>query len=142
MSGHQGPSLTLLQRAFPGFRLDARLRLRGTVRLLMDYDGVLGPNRPESDATLHPLTLSRCDAVELNEQEWKLIRFGQSGEQTVLASGQKVGQASRLSGGRLAFDSSDVRSTSLRGRARTLPYSQRQSRLQWNASPAVRRAYP
>ena len=111
MSGHQGPSLTLLQRAFASFRLEARLRLRGTVRLLMDYDGVLGPNRPESDATLHPLTLSRCDAVELNEQEWKLIRFGQSGEQTVLASGQKVGQASRLSGGRLAFDSSDLRST-------------------------------
>jgi hypothetical protein len=87
MSGHQGPSLTLLQRAFTGFRLDARLRLRGTVRLLVDYDGVLGPNRPESDATLHPLALTSCNVVELNELEWKVIRFGQSGEQTVLASG-------------------------------------------------------
>jgi hypothetical protein len=46
MSGHQGPSLTLLQRAFAGFRLDARLRLRGTVRLLLDYDGVLGAQSP------------------------------------------------------------------------------------------------
>jgi hypothetical protein len=112
MSGHQGPSLTLLHRAFAAFRLDARLRLRGTVRLLLDYDGVLGPNRPESDATLHPLALTRCDAVELNEHEWKVIRFAQSGEQTVLASGQRVGQASRLPGGRLALDSSDVRGTS------------------------------
>ena len=91
MSGHQGPSLTLLQRAFAGFRLDARLRLRGTVRLLVDYDGVLGPNLPESDATLHPLALSRCDAVELNERQWKVIRFGQAGEQTVLASGTRPG---------------------------------------------------
>jgi hypothetical protein len=91
MSGHQGPSLTLLQRAFTGFRLDARLRLRGTVRLLVDYDGVLGPNRPESDATLHPLALTRCDAVELNEHEWKVIRFAQSGEQTVLASSTRPG---------------------------------------------------
>jgi hypothetical protein len=91
MSGHQGPSLTLLQRAFAGYRLDARLRVRGTVRLLVDYDGVLGPNRPESDSTLHPLALSRCDAVELKDHEWKVIRFGQSGEQTVLASGTRAG---------------------------------------------------
>ncbi len=91
MSGHQGPSLTLLQRAFAGFRLDARLRMRGTVRLLVDYDGVLGPNLPQSDATLHPLALSRCDAVELNDGQWKVIRFGASGEQTVLASGTRPG---------------------------------------------------
>ena len=96
MSGHQGSSLTLLQRSFAGFRLDARLRMRGTVRLLVDYDGVLGPNCTESDSTLHPLVLSRCDAVELSEHQWKVIRFGQTGEQTVLASGQTVGQASRL----------------------------------------------
>jgi hypothetical protein len=77
MSGHQGPSLTLLQRGFAGFRLEARLRLRGTARLLLDYDGVLGPNLPQSDATLHPLALSRCDAVELSEGHWKVIRFGE-----------------------------------------------------------------
>jgi hypothetical protein len=91
MSGHLGPSLTLLQRAFAGCRLDARLRVCGTVRLLVDYDGGLGPNRPESDATLHPLALSRCNAVELNEHEWKVVRFGQSGEPTVLASGARPG---------------------------------------------------
>jgi hypothetical protein len=93
MSGHQGPSLTLLQRAFAGFRLEARLRLRGTARLLVDYDGVLGPNLPQSDATLHPLALSRCDAVELSEGHWKVLRFG-----------EEVGQASQLSEGRLALD--------------------------------------
>jgi hypothetical protein len=97
MSGHQGPSLTLLQRAFAGFRLEARLHLRGTARLLVDYDGVLGPNAPQSDATLHPLALSRCDAVELSEWHWKVIRFG-----------EEVGQASRLSEGRLALDPSDA----------------------------------
>ena len=48
------------------------------MRLLVDYDGVLGPKRPASDATLHPLALSRCDAVELSEREWKVIRFGQA----------------------------------------------------------------
>jgi hypothetical protein len=95
MSGHQGPSLTLLQRAFAGFRLEARLHLRGTARLLLDYDGVLGPNLPQSDATLHPLVLSRCDALELSEGHWKVMRYG-----------EEVGQASRLSEGRLALDPS------------------------------------
>ncbi len=63
--------------------------MRGTVRLLLDYDGVLGPNRPESDSTLHPLALSRCDAVELSEHQWKVIRFGQASDPTVLASGSR-----------------------------------------------------
>ena len=96
MSGHQGPSLTLLRRAFAGFRLEARLRVRGTMRLLADYEGLLGPNVPQSDATLHPLALSRCDAVELSDGQWKVIRFGASGEQTVVASGQEAGQGTRL----------------------------------------------
>jgi hypothetical protein len=91
MSGHQGPSLTLLQRAFAGFRLDAKLHVRGTVRLLVDYEGALGPNRPDSDATLHSLALSRCDAVELADREWKVICFGEAGEKTVLASGSRPG---------------------------------------------------
>ena len=100
MSGHQGPSLTLLQRAFAGFRLEARLRLRGTARLLVDYDGALGPNLPQSDATLHPLALSRCDAVELSEGHWKVIRFG-----------EEVGQASRLAEGGIALDPSTAGET-------------------------------
>ena len=99
MSGHQGPSLTLLRRAFAGFRLEARLHLRGTVRLLMDYDGALGPNMAQSDATLHPLCLSRCEVVELSESQWKVVQFGPSGQQTVLASGEHAGQGTRPSEG-------------------------------------------
>jgi hypothetical protein len=91
ISGHQGPSLTLLERAFAGFRLHARLRLRGMARLLVDYDGVLGPNLPQSDATLHSLSLSRCDAVELSGRHWKVISFG-----------EKAGQASQLGEGLIA----------------------------------------
>jgi hypothetical protein len=92
MSGHQGASLTLLRRAFAGFRLDASLRLRGTARLLIDYDGVLGPNGPHSDATLHALCLSRCDAVELTGTEWRVVRFGDQGERAVVASGARAGE--------------------------------------------------
>jgi hypothetical protein len=91
MAGHQGPSLTLLERAFPAFRLDARLRVHGSVSLLLDYRGALGPSLPQSDATLHPSALSRCDTVELDEGHWKLVRYSNVGKQTVLASGIRPG---------------------------------------------------
>jgi hypothetical protein len=89
MSGHQGPSLTLLRRAYAGFHLEASLRVHGTIRLLFDYDGALGPNLPQSDATLHPLAQSRCQAVELNEHGWRIIHYAQPGEETVVASGPR-----------------------------------------------------
>jgi hypothetical protein len=96
LSGHQGPSLTLLRRAFAGFRLDATLRLSGTARVLMDYAGALGPNAPQSDATLHPLCLSRCDAVELTDREWRVVRFGDKGERAVIASGARSSEGAAL----------------------------------------------
>ncbi len=46
LSGHQGPSLTLLTRAYDDFAVNAELRLRGTLRLLLDYAAPLGRARP------------------------------------------------------------------------------------------------
>ena len=142
ISGHQGPALTLLQRAFAGFHLDARLRLRGTVRLLLDYEGVLGPNLPQSDATLHPLSLSRCHAVELSEGYWKLIRFGASGEQTVLASGKRVGQASRLPSTHLSLAPTAADKWTKRQAGRLPYFSTARARppSQWTETSTVQRA--
>jgi len=52
--GSSRPEPDVAKMRLRGYRLDARLRVRGTVRLLIDYDGVLGPNEVQSDATLHP----------------------------------------------------------------------------------------
>lgn len=87
LSGHQGPSFTCLRQTFRQFTLDATLHLRGTASVIWDYRGVLGPNLPQSDATLHPLAKTRFQAVQLSPAGWQVIRVDEQGRTTTLASG-------------------------------------------------------
>lgn len=64
------------------------MRVRGAARLFWDYHGVLGPNVPQSDATLHPLMRSRHRAVELTPDGWRIVVVSQPGKETTLASGR------------------------------------------------------
>jgi hypothetical protein len=95
MSGHQGPAITLLRRAYNNFKLDTTFRLSGTLRLLMDYEAPLGPNTPSSDASLHPLMGSRHLALELAPSRWSLFRQDNLGASQSLASGELKEQAKR-----------------------------------------------
>ena len=88
LTGHQGPSLTLLRQAYEDFTLDALIQPRGTVRLLLDYAAPLSPNLPCSDATLHPLMNTRHSALELSLNTWRLVCFASAGGETVLALGR------------------------------------------------------
>ncbi|MCL5096151.1 MAG: hypothetical protein M1608_01180 [Candidatus Omnitrophica bacterium] len=87
LSGHQGPSLTLLRLAYDDFTLDAEIRLRGTLRLLMDYAAPLGPNTPSSDASLHPLMNTRHLALKVDPTQWSLLRQEPAGQSRTIASG-------------------------------------------------------
>lgn len=88
LSGHQGPSFTCLLDTFRQFSLGATLRVRGTALLIWDYRGVLGPNLPQSDATLHPLVRTRFQAVQLSPAGWQVVRVDDQGHTTTLANGQ------------------------------------------------------
>jgi hypothetical protein len=87
LSGHQGPGFTCLDKAYRRFTLDAGLSLRGSALLVWDYRGALGPGLPQSDATLHPLSRTRFDALELSEAGWRVIRVDGQGRAAPLASG-------------------------------------------------------
>ena len=86
LSGHEGASLTCLRPAFKSFNLDATLRVRGTARLFWDFHAAAGPNLT-ADATLHPLTRTRHQAVELSPTTWKVISVDAKGQTATLASG-------------------------------------------------------
>lgn len=86
LSGHQGPSLTLLRRAYGDFQLDAQLELRGQAEILLDYAAPLDPSAPSSDATLHPQMRTRHAALELASDSWRLLQRNAAGETTILAS--------------------------------------------------------
>jgi len=87
LSGHSGPSLAYLKRRGPAQELRLELEQTGTVRLLWDYTAPLGPDRPRSDASLHPLMLTRHAALELTAQGWALYEAGDDGERKPVAEG-------------------------------------------------------
>lgn len=108
LTGHDGPSLTLLRDAYDDFDLELRFRLRGTARLLFDYAAPLMPNVPSSDATLHPIMNTRHTAIEFAPGTWRLLRLDAAGNEAVVASGslstaEKISMQVSRSGGSLAL---------------------------------------
>ena len=91
LTGHQGPSLTLLRRAYGDFELDAELELRGGAGILLDYAAPLDPSAPSSDATLHRLMRTRHAAVELSPGSGRFVRYDGTGAETVIASAPLLG---------------------------------------------------
>jgi hypothetical protein len=88
LSAHQGPSLTLLRRAYHDFTLDAALQLRGRLRLLMDYAAPVGPSGFSADSSLHPLMNTRYLGLEFAAAEWSLLLQDASGQSQTFASGK------------------------------------------------------
>jgi hypothetical protein len=87
LTGHSGPSLTLLRDACDNFTLDTKFRLRGCARLLLDYGAPLNPDAPAADATLHPIMNTRNTAVEFAPGEWKILQAGPTGRDATVATG-------------------------------------------------------
>ena len=86
LTGHTGPSLTLLRRAYNDFQLDAELQLRGKAEILLDYAAPLSPDAPSSDATLHPLMRTRHAALEFSRGSWRLALYDATGRETEIAA--------------------------------------------------------
>ena len=96
LTGNQGPSLTVLRRAYGEFTLDAELRLRGTARVVWGCQAPLGPNQPTSDAVLHPLSLTRHQGLELSPAGWRLVEVDTAGRVTTLSSGPETAGRVRI----------------------------------------------
>ena len=88
LTGHAGPSLTLLRQAYVDFQLEARLVWRGRVELLMDYAAPLEPHTPTSDATLHSVVNTRQTALVLADGAWSVVRRDAAGKEARLEFGR------------------------------------------------------
>jgi hypothetical protein len=80
--------MTLLRRAYGTFHLRCRATVRGTARLLWGWNGVLGPDRHGSDATLHPLARTHCRMLEWRWEGWSVIEVDATGVEHPVASGR------------------------------------------------------
>ncbi len=86
-SAHRGPSLALLKWAGIPKSIEVTLEARGSVRILWGATMPLGPDEPRSDASLHPLTRTRYQALELSVAHWRLVDANEAGEIAVAAEG-------------------------------------------------------
>ncbi len=87
LSGHEGPSCTVLRRAYGAFRLEAEFDLRGETTLAWRYHSRLGPDEPKSNATLHPLTLTGYDGLKLSPAGWQVVSVDSRGNVSVIGLG-------------------------------------------------------
>ncbi|MEI6390062.1 MAG: hypothetical protein WCT12_03060 [Verrucomicrobiota bacterium] len=87
LSGHHEPSLTCVRKCYSEFTLTAEMQASGTARIFWNYQAPLGPNRPTSDSGLHPLSVTRHQAVEFSPAGWRMIEVDAAGQTTVRASG-------------------------------------------------------
>jgi len=88
LNGCAGPSRTLLRRGYGPFHRRCRATVRGTARLLWGWNGVLGPDRHGSDATLHPLARTHCRMLEWRWEGWSVIEVDATGVEHPVASGR------------------------------------------------------
>lgn len=87
MSGHKGPSLSILREAYSSCVLDVEATLQGKATLIWDYQGFLGPNVAAADAVPHPLSLSAMSGLELTSAGWRILEVPKPGHARVLAEG-------------------------------------------------------
>ncbi|MCF6286198.1 MAG: hypothetical protein L3K26_13550 [Candidatus Hydrogenedentes bacterium] len=87
VSGHEGPSFVRLNQGGTVKEIAAILDINGTVTLAWNARGPVGPNRPASNATLHPLMLADYAGVKLTEKSWELITVAVDGRSQTIAQG-------------------------------------------------------
>ena len=88
MSGHAGPSLSVVRRAYRRFRLETRFSLRGIARLLWQYSGLLGPDRATADATIGAAANRSYQAIEFADSTWQILNYSATGLRRVVQSGR------------------------------------------------------
>lgn len=87
-SGHAGPSFTCINRSCAAFVCHVELSVHGSARIVWGYQGAIGPNKPASDASLHPLMLTRHAGLQISTAGWQVVVADAQGKTTALGEGR------------------------------------------------------
>lgn len=88
LSGHGGPSLTVLRYAWERFQLKTDFELQGgAARIIWGFQAPVGPDRHAADATINPLSLTRHQGLVLSVNGWSVVSVDAAGKASTLASG-------------------------------------------------------
>lgn len=87
LSGHQGATLGLLKKSFQVFQLECLLEISGNVMLFWNNKAILGPNAPQSNATIHSLSWPHGNALRIEDNTWQILQVSGEKQINILASG-------------------------------------------------------
>ena len=114
VSGHEGLSFVRLKSGGVVHAMAAALDVHGTVTLAWNAKGPVGPNRPTSGATLHPLMLGDYAGLRLTPTSWTLVTVDAGGTARTLVGGA-IETPGRIECA-LAWDASGAATLSLHGK--------------------------
>ncbi len=95
LNAHSGPSFTLLRSAYGEFEISGQVHLRGTARLVWDYEGILGPGSAISDAVIGNRANSAYSALEISDKQWQVVTYDSKGVRTLEAGEEWVSEEER-----------------------------------------------
>ncbi len=87
LSSHEGPSLTLIKKEYQDFRLETSFTLTGSATFFWAHTAPLGPNKPQSGANVHPISMTRYNGFSLSDSSWQVISVDEFGNAHQIASG-------------------------------------------------------
>ena len=97
-SGHAGKSFSPLLTAYNDFSLNAEVSFSGTIEIVFNYTGIIGPDKHGSDASPHEQTLSSYYAMILEDSGgFRFIKKKYTSEEQLLFFGkseQKINSVS------------------------------------------------
>ncbi|MBN1350722.1 hypothetical protein JXJ21_14995 [candidate division KSB1 bacterium] len=92
LSAPNGPALTIFQRRFSAFSLRAEMRSNGMKSIVWNHNAPIGGDRiRHANGNPHPLTLSDCTQLTLDESGWQLRRIDDRGARENIAGNSEPG---------------------------------------------------
>jgi hypothetical protein len=86
MSGHRGPSMTLVKRFYKNFKLKTKFNSEGLITFFWAYNEPLGADKPKSEASIHRLSIPKEVGLEIGQDSLKLFVTNKQGHKNILAS--------------------------------------------------------
>jgi hypothetical protein len=86
-SGHGAPSFTSIPGFYSQPDIEALFSYYGTVAFVWDYRAPVGPDRPQSDAELHPLMFTAHTRFQLSDDQWVLLRVSSLNRTDTISQG-------------------------------------------------------
>jgi len=88
ISAHSAASMSILRHDTLLNRLNAQLKVHGTVKIIWNHHGPFGPGQPKANCGLHPLMRRHFDCLELSTGSWRLLKYNKNGGEMEIAAGK------------------------------------------------------